>query len=100
MAVKKNLFAILLLALIVFKAFSAAIHIHIHHEHENHDDPCELCEQAIYNQFLEFSSPVEFQIYKIKDIPVFHQQESPYESIMVSTLLDSTLLVRPPPSLP
>ncbi|MEL6305943.1 MAG: hypothetical protein AAFQ20_14300, partial [Bacteroidota bacterium] len=67
--------------------------------HDQNDEPCELCEQALYNQFLEFSSPIVFHVFEDFAKLEYHQPESVYESVIVTTLLDYTLTVRPPPTL-
>lgn len=97
MGVRQSIYAFILFSLIVFKVSSATIHFTLHHSHAAHDEPCELCEQAFYNQFLEFSSPIEFHVFEEYEKLEFHQQESVYESVIVTTLLDYTLAVRPPP---
>ena len=98
MGAKQSIFAFILLALISFKVSAATIHFTLHHSYGESDEPCALCEQALYNQFLEFSSPVEFHTFEEYEKIEYPQQQSIYESAIIATLLDDTLTVRPPPT--
>lgn len=100
MAVKKDLYILLLLALIAFKVSSVAIHNHLHHSHDDeHEDNCELCEHALYHQNVEFFAPADFPSIRVDNAPHFHQQKDSYKSVCVAPVFNKTLFGRPPPLL-
>ncbi len=100
MAVKKNVCSLVLLALIALKVSAAALHIYLHHGHEDeHMEVCELCEHAMYNQNIEFSTPVEFHNLEVDYSPTFCQLENSYDIIFIKLPVDNTRFGRPPPSL-
>ena len=102
MVVRKSIYALFLLALIIFKVSSAVIHISLHHDHEhdnNHKDYCELCEHALNILNEEFSIVEESQSFERVEVLVLHQQIDDYESICVAQFSNTTLFVRPPPAL-
>lgn len=98
MVARKSIITLILLTLIAFKVSAAAIHVSSHHGEEGHEDHCELCEQAIYNQLLEFSTPMEFQEFESIEKLQHYQQVRFNKNVRVSTFFDTALLVRPPPS--
>lgn len=100
MAVKKYVYFPVLLALIVLKVSFTILHVYVHNELEaEHTDSCELCEHAIYNQNIEFSTPEQLHSLEADYTPVFCQLERSYDSIFIKLQVDNTLFCRPPPSL-
>nr|WP_299381993.1 hypothetical protein [Allomuricauda sp.] len=99
MALKKHLYPLLLLTLIVFKVFSAPLHMHLNHgdDHE-HIEHCDLCEQALFTQNLEFSSPLQLQIADIPFTVITTVQNNSYQSVFVTKTFNNTLFGRPPPT--
>lgn len=100
MTLKKIVYTLILLTLIVLKVSSAALHIHLHHGHnDNHEDSCELCEYAINHQNIEFSLPVELQFVKDNKEFVFDRQNNFYKDVYLITFFEDVIFVRPPPIL-
>ena len=98
MAVKKNVFLLILLGLISLKVASAAIHIYVHHggDHQDYED-CELCEHAINNQEFELYSPTAYQQPAAEFRPVFVSQHTFYYSRALKSSLYDDKFCRPPP---
>ncbi len=102
MAVKKNLYTVLLLAIIAFKVSSATIHIHLHHDchhDEEHAEDCTLCDYAIYNQTIEFSTPAYFELPSQTKIAVKAFLAGDLESQAVRNPFVQYSFTRPPPTL-
>lgn len=98
MARKKHLYSLFLVILIALKV--SAVHIYVHQGHDDGCvDDCKLCEQAIYNQNIAFSTPPQFQSFEIDFTPIFCQQEMHYEGVFITTLINDIYFGRPPPSL-
>jgi len=95
---KKHLHILFLVVLIAFK-FSA-VHVYLHNcDDEGDVADCELCEHAIFNQNIEFSTPSQFPNFEIDLTPIFFQRKNHYESVCIATLIDDIHFGRPPPSL-
>jgi len=119
--VPRNAYSLILLALIIFKVSSAAIHFHLHHRHEHqhpyqhfglhhhqsceqehgegHDDEndCKLCDNALFISNVEFSVITVFHHVK-DDISIeLHQPKNDYKSALIASFLDNGHFVRPPP---
>lgn len=95
---RKYLHILFLVALIALKV--SAVHVYFHNcDEEEHMDDCELCEHAIYNQNIEFSTPTQFHSFEIDHTSTFCQLESHYESVCITTFINDTHFGRPPPSL-
>ena len=102
MAVQKIVFPFILLALMIFKVSSAAIHINLHHEqeyeHEN-EDHCGLCENAMFVLNADFSVATEFSVMANEHTVTFHQPKNYYNSTSIVSFSGKSNFVRPPPSL-
>ena len=97
MVMKKYVYIFFFLTLITLKV--SALHIYFHQNHD-HIDECNICENVIYSQQIEFSPAFQFQSFEIVDTPVFPKHESYYKSICKNTSSDSrTYFGRPPPTL-
>jgi len=71
-------------ALIVLKV--SAIQVFLHDcEDEGQKNDCELCDHAIHNQNIEFSTPPQPHGFEIDHTPVFCQRESHYKSVCIAT---------------
>ena len=76
-----------------------SIHLFSSQEENNHDN-CEVCEFAIYNQNLDFSSAQEFQSLEVHITHSFPHIEDYYKSVFHYIQSNNkTLFGRPPPSL-
>ncbi len=96
MTVKRFLHILLFVTLIVLKASAAPVYLHSCHDDEHIDD-CELCEHAIHNQNIEFSTPPQFQIFEIDSTPILYQHKNHYESVYIKTHIIDLRFGRPPP---
>lgn len=101
MVAKKDIYTLLLLALLAFKVSSAPIHIHLHHEHEavEHEEDCELCIYAFYYQNSEFSESLHFFDFEKVHSCDFVQQANCYESVFITADTHNAHTCRPPPAL-
>ncbi|GAA3514403.1 hypothetical protein GCM10022393_30430 [Aquimarina addita] len=96
MAVKEFLHMLFFVTLIALKVSAASIYLHDCHNDEHMDD-CELCDHAIHNQNIEFSTPPQFQDFEIDTTPVSYKHENHYEPVYITTTVINLLYGRPPP---
>ncbi len=95
---RKYLQILFFLILIFFKV--SAAHVYLHNHDDSNIDNCELCEHAVYNQTIEFSTPPSFdKDFEIDRIPAIYHQESHYENIYITVFINDIYFGRPPPSL-
>ncbi len=118
MGPKKVTYSLFLIALIVFKVISAAIHIQLHHdnthhcEHNHHignnhnqdhngsgdsDKECKLCENALFILNAEFSVTTTFHFVNENVTTEFELPKNDYESRLLKASYYSAHSVRPPP---
>jgi len=99
MAMKKYSYTIFFLILISLKI--SAIHVYVYHNHDEHIDDCEICQNVIYSQNIEFSPLQQFHsLEEIYHISTFSLCKSHYESVFKkSSNSNKTHFGRPPPFL-
>lgn len=97
MASIKYLHILFLVTLIALKVSAILIYVH-HHECDGQIDDCELCDHAIHNQSIEFSTPPLFQGTEIERSLFLFQPNSHYKSVCVTTHINNTHFGRPPPT--
>ncbi len=97
MVAKKQLYTLLLFALIALKV--SALPIYSHYSDDTHVDDCELCEHAIANQVVEFFTPDQIVHPEADEVPVFSKQVATYEGIQLKSHFDDARFGRPPPTL-
>jgi hypothetical protein len=93
---RKYSYMLFLIVLIAFKVSAIQLYLHDCSDDRNVND-CELCEHAIHNQNIEFSTTPKFHSFEIDIIPFFPQPESHYNSICISIPINDTYFGRPPP---
>jgi len=89
-------YMLFLIVLIALKVSAIQLYLHDCSDDRNVND-CELCEKAIHNQNLKFSTPPQYHGFEIDIIPFFSQLESHYDSICISIPINDTCFGRPPP---
>jgi len=94
---RKQLYTLFLLALIATKV--SALNIYSHYLDDTHIDDCELCEQAIYNQAIEFYTSEHFYQLEVAYLLVFSEKGDYSENVHIKSPIDTTRYGRPPPSL-
>lgn len=93
---KNYLHFFILMAAIVIKISSMAMHFYVDHTDDLTEEKCELCVEAINNQELESFTPIEFSTLEVYTSH-FSEQINFYNSVFRKPSLGNTLFGRPPP---
>lgn len=100
MQLKKQLFSLVFLTLLFFKVFAAGMLLHIDHGNDHEENvTCELCEDALYNQLLAFTTAVEALGLPVDFKVDFLDKSTAYTTQFVLETSFTPTFARPPPAL-